>query len=65
MSEAARALVDLFHRLTAQERAEVVEELEREEDLHWNARADAAAAEGGEPVPAEDVRRLLERDGVL
>ena len=65
MSEAARALVDLFRRLTAQERAEVVEELEREEDRFWNTRADQAAAEGGEPVRAEDVRRLLERDGVL
>jgi len=65
MSEAARTLVDLFRRLTAQERAEVVEELEREEDSHWNARADQTAAEGGKPVSAEDVRRLLERDGVL
>ncbi len=65
MSEAARTLVDLFHRLTPEERAEVMEQLECEEDQHWNARADRATAEGGEPVPAEQVRRTLERGGVL
>lgn len=65
MSDAARALLTLFDRLTLDERAEVLEGFERREDEHWNARADEAAADGGEPVPALDVRRQLECDGVL
>jgi len=60
MSEAARALLTLFDRLTDDERAEVLEVLERREDDHWNARAEEASREGGELVPAR-VRRVAAR----